>query len=511
MTWSDGYVTDLNYTFGYYPELNPAMLRLACLCHGVAMPGGDAPTYLELGFGQGISINVHAAGSEGTFWGTDFNPAHAAGARELAAASGAGIRLLEDSFEDLAARDDLPDFDIIALHGVWSWVSDANRRLIKDVIRRRLRPGGIAYISYNCLPGWAPIVPIRHLMAVYRDRGPRGAGVNGMISGAKAFVEEVARADTGSFRDSSLMRQHLEILGRQGPAYLAHEYLNADWHLESISDLVLSLDEAKLTYVGSARLLDGVDAIHLGDEGRKLVSRIDDAVMRETVRDHLVNRRFRADIFVKGARRLSGPERRDLWHDHAFVLSVPAVDVPKRIPCALGEAELHAERYDPVIEALAEDGYRAKTLGELLERPQLRDRRSQDLAEALTILVGAGLASPARPPSDAAMERCSRLNEHVLRRARVSMDLRHLASPVTGGGVPLAHVGQLFVLACREGGDRAEGLAEFVWRFLESVGERLTKDGRRLESKDDNLRELTASANRFLRFERPHLQGLRAI
>jgi SAM-dependent methyltransferase len=510
MAWSDGYVTDVKYTFGYYQELNPALMRLACLCHGVAPPG-QAPTYLELGFGQGISINIHAAGSEGSYWGTDFNPAHVAGAKELAAVSGAKVRLLEDSFEELAARNDLPEFDIIALHGVWSWVSEANRQVIKDLIRRRLRPGGITYISYNCLPGWAPMVPIRQLMALHRDRGARGGGANGTISGAVAFVEEVARAGSGYFRDNAVAMHHLDLIKRQGPTYLAHEYLNADWHSEDFAALMINLEEAKLGYVGSARLLNGVDAIQLNDEGRKLVLRIEDAVIRETVRDHLVNRRFRTDIFVKGARRLTGPELRDAWQEQAFVLSVPSVDVPKRIPCARGEAELHAERYDPVIEALAEDGYRAKTLGELLGKPQLQGRRSQDLVEVLTILVGAGLASPGQHPSDVTVGRCSALNGHILHRARKSMDLRHLASPVTGGGVPLAHLSQLFVLASREGGDRAEALIEYIWRFLESVGERLTKDGKRIESKDDNLRELASLANRFLRFEQSHLRGLGAI
>jgi SAM-dependent methyltransferase len=510
MAWSDGYVTDVNYTFGYYPELNPALLRLACLCHGVAPPG-EAPTYLELGFGQGISINIHAAASEGSYWGTDFNPAHVAGAQKLAGVSAADARLLEDSFEELAARNDLPDFDIIALHGVWSWVSEANRDVIKDLIRRKLRPGGITYISYNALPGWAPILPIRQLMALHRDRGPRGGGANGTIACAIAFVEEVARAGSGYFQDNPVATHHLDTIKRQGPTYLAHEYLNADWHSENFSDLMTSLEDAKLTYVGSARLLNSVDAIQLNDEGRRLVSRIDDAVIRETVRDHLVNRRFRTDIFVKGTRRLSGPELRDAWQNQAFVLSVPSVDVPKRIPCARGEAELNAERYDPVIEALAEDGYRAKTLGELLRQPQLKDRRSQDLVEVLTILVGAGLASPAQTPSDVTMGRCSALNEHILHRARKSMDLRHLASPVTGGGVPIAHLSQLFVLAAREGRGNAEALTEYIWRFLESVGERVTKDGKRIESKDDNLRELTSLANRFLRFEQPHLSGLGVI
>lgn len=87
--------------------------------------------------------------------------------------------------------------------------------------------------------------------------------------------------------------------------------------------MVRSLDEAKLTYVGSARLLDGIDAFQLYEEGVKFVSLIGHPIMRETVRDYLVNRRFRTDIFVKGARLLPGREHRDAWHALAFVLVIP--------------------------------------------------------------------------------------------------------------------------------------------------------------------------------------------
>ena len=36
--WNDGYITDIAYTFGYYPELNPLRTRLALLSSGWAAP-----------------------------------------------------------------------------------------------------------------------------------------------------------------------------------------------------------------------------------------------------------------------------------------------------------------------------------------------------------------------------------------------------------------------------------------------------------------------------------------
>jgi len=43
----------------------------------------------------------------------------------------------------------LPDFDYIGLHGIWSWISDENRQVIVDFIRKKLKVGGVLYISYN--------------------------------------------------------------------------------------------------------------------------------------------------------------------------------------------------------------------------------------------------------------------------------------------------------------------------------------------------------------------------
>lgn len=512
MAWSYGYFTDLNYSHGYYAEMNPAMLRLACLGQAIEPQLREKPTYLELGFGQGVSINMHAAGSVGSYWGTDFNPTQTVEARKLAAASGADIHLFDDSFEELASRKDLPDFDIIALHGIWSWISETNRKIITDIIRRKLRPGGIAYISYNCLPGWAPVIPIRELMSLYQDYGEgKISGPIGMIEGALQFVGDVAKAGSIYFQENPIAGHHLKHLMKQGPNYLAHEYLNADWHLGHFSDMVRSLEDAKLSFVGSASLLGGIDALRLSDEGRKLLSQIGHPILRETVRDYLVNRRFRSDIFIKGPQKLSGSEHRDAWHSQAFVLSTPPMDIPKKIPCGPGEVELPSDKYDPVIEALSDDGYRLKSVDELLRHPKLQGFEPKDVVEVLTVLTGAGFTRPAQQPLKKVTEQCSALNNHILQRALVSMDLQHMVSPVTAGGIAVPHMTQLFIRALSEGKSGPDALANYVWDFLDSIGERLVREGNRIESKDENLKEIGISASKFLKFERPVLEALQII
>ena len=159
--WTSGYVADIGYTYGYYLELNPQRVKLAFLNAGLVAP--EFGTACELGFGQGLSATMHAAASLCSWHGTDFNPAQAGFAQELAATSGANAHLYDESFAEFAQRD-MPEFDYIGLHGIWSWISDENRAVIVDFIRKKLKVGGVLYISYNTLPGWAAFAPMRHLM-----------------------------------------------------------------------------------------------------------------------------------------------------------------------------------------------------------------------------------------------------------------------------------------------------------------------------------------------------------
>jgi hypothetical protein len=77
--WTDGYVAEIDYTYGYYEELNPHRLLVPFLNVGLQPP--EIATACELGFGQGVSIAMHAAASTVHWYGTDFIPAHAAFAR----------------------------------------------------------------------------------------------------------------------------------------------------------------------------------------------------------------------------------------------------------------------------------------------------------------------------------------------------------------------------------------------------------------------------------------------
>ena len=97
----DGYVANVALEPSYRPEQSPPLLRLLA---GGAIPAGRKLRYLDLGFGLGTTLNVHAAACPGEYWGCDINPLHVAAAEDLSGCAGTGIRAVQASFADLLER-----------------------------------------------------------------------------------------------------------------------------------------------------------------------------------------------------------------------------------------------------------------------------------------------------------------------------------------------------------------------------------------------------------------------
>src|SRR5579859_824175 len=264
--WTEGYVIEIAYTHGYYDHLAPTMQRFIILLRGYAPPS-EAGAYLELGYGQGLSAAIHAAATPHPIWGTDFNPAQASHAQSLIRAAGIEAHFLDDSFAELAARPDLPKFDYIAAHGIWSWISNESRAQITEILRDYLTVGGIAYLSYNTLPGWSTALPLRHLLTLHAETAGGGLhGMEGRIDGALAFAKKLVDSNAAYFDAHPEIVKRLEKMQAMDRHYLAHEYFNRHWDPMPFSDMVEWLSPAKLGFIGSARPLDQINSISLSSE-----------------------------------------------------------------------------------------------------------------------------------------------------------------------------------------------------------------------------------------------------
>jgi SAM-dependent methyltransferase len=476
---AQSYISEIDYLYGYYPEMAPAQMKLALLSSGIGHAVKEEFTYLELGFGQGLSLAINAAVSKGTFYGTDFNPAQVANAMELAEAVGKPIHLYDQSFEEFAARTDLPQFDIIALHGIWSWISDEGRRAIIEIARKRLKPGGIFYISYNVTPGWSPAMPLRHLMTEYAKRAVTG-GVLERSAKAIDYVDRVISAGASYFATQPELRSRLDQIRKQDPHYVAHEYFNGEWEPMPFSRIADRLAEAKLSFACSANVIDNIPALAEPEAAGPLLAEIGDPILRQTTLDYFVNRQFRRDIFVKGPRRLGAHEFRAAVSAMRFCLLNEAVEVPSTMATAIGQVELKQDVYVPIIAVLRERDGMMMSIEEVAASPRCDGVDFWHVWEAMQILTAIGIVSPAEviDEADDRLDHAANLNRFICSRAQAQSNIQFLASPVMGGALPVGWIDQLF-LSLEELG--VEEVPKAVGRILTAQGKHLILSGQEVE------------------------------
>ena len=510
--WNDGYFTSDTYTYGYYRELSPTYQNFVLLLRGFAPPEPhEGSVHCELGFGQGVAANIHAASTLGQFYGTDFNSSHAAHANELCAASQCGAHFFDDSFEQMLNRNDLPQFDSISLHGIWSWISTENQNIIVEFARKFLKSGGILYNSYNCFPGWAAKAPLRELLILYdKFVGETDSNTHSRVEAALKFAEDLLATGTLYAKSAAGVEETLKGMRKDDHHYLAHEFFNRDWICMYFTDVVEILSNAKLDFACTAESIEAIDQAHLTPDSIQFLSKIGNPIMKEQTRDYFINRQFRKDLYIRGARKLSEAERRQRLLNTKFVLMT--VDKPElKYRSTLGEVGFNNPGYDKVIDYLRSDDYRPKKFADLLAKdPSVN---FENVEQAVTVLSSLDKLMPCQ--TDQAIEqvksRCDRLNEYLCKRAEVSDNVNQLASPVIGGGLLMSRFDQIFTRLYQRGTKSPKGMADYAWKVIDSQGQRLIKDGKAIEDAEGNLAEFKELANTFLSKKLPILRALQII
>lgn len=494
MSWNAGYVTDIGYTYGYYADFNPVRTNYALTVAGLVRP--TVKNACELGFGQGLSTLIHAAGQPDVqWWGTDFNPAQTAFAQDLAARAGLNARLYDQAFAEFCARDDLPEFEFIALHGTWSWISDENRAVIVDFLRRKLAVGGVLYISYNTLPGWSAAAPLRHLLKQHGDlKGAPSVKVTQRIDEAFAFMDQLMATQPVYMRVNPGLEERYQRLKGMNRQYLAHEYMNRDWRPMYFSELAEQLEAAKLTYATAALLTEQQDALNLTPDQIKIVAAQENVVFRETVRDFMTSNQFRRDLWMRGARTFSALEQTEALRELRFLLTVRREDAKLSVNGLQGEVQLFENIYKPLLDFMAD--HQIKTFAQIEAAGQGAGIPLPQVASAIAILTGAGYLSVAQDDKTIAKARpaTEKLNSLLIHKSRSWPEIGFLASPVTGGGVAVDRFEQLLLAVRAQGRKTPEDWAQGVYQVLAAQGQQLSKDGRALATAQENIAELLTRA-----------------
>jgi SAM-dependent methyltransferase len=437
--WDHGYVTDVTYTTNFYREITPIWLATTALLLGQRPPDLTRPfRYADVGCGHGFTTLVVAATCpEAEVWGFDFNPAHIEWATRLLDLAGlTNVRFVETSFADLAVRPaaDLPPFDFIVSHGVLSWISPDNRKLLHAIIRERLKPGGLAYVSYNVTTGWGAMLPVRTLMRLLTEASPLRTDL-----ASAASLDFVSRAkDAGAllFPNNPWLETRLADMRRQDPRYIAHEYLNRDWHPIMFADVAEAMADAKCGYIGSATLTDNIDALSVPSGMLPLLGEARDLQLRETLRDIGSAQAFRRDLYRRGMAPLTLAEQQELVNEVAIAGLGQNVPDPIVFKTSLGEVSGRADVYQPLLEVLAAGPLSvraARTLAPFEGAPLA------ELLQAFILLVAGNYAHPVMPGGGSAAARhgANGFNRAVAALNAAGGDLAQMAAPALGTALPV--------------------------------------------------------------------------
>lgn len=135
------------------------------------------------------------------------------------------------------------------------------------------------------------------------------------------------------------------------------------------------------------------------------------------------------------------------------------------------------------------------------------------IIQAAMVLTGAGHLAAVQEDNviTKTKKQTDKLNAYLCQKARGSNDINYLASPVTGGGFTVNRFQQLFLSSISQGKKQPADWAQSVWQTIAAQGQKLVKEGKTLDSAEENLAELTTQAQTFAEKQLPILRALQVV
>ena len=296
---------------GTHPDRLSTLARLM----GIDAPAIETCRVLELGCaGGGNLIPMAVELPRAQFTGVDLSAAQVAdGDALIRALQLDNVRLIAGDVMDIDGN--FGQFDYIIAHGIYSWVPNATQEKILEICNRCLAPKGVAYVSYNALPGFRTRATIRDLMRYHALQFPEP---DKRVVQARAMVDLLARGVPDEHSAyATLLRSEVELLRRAPDYYILYEHLADVNEPVYFHEFVERAYGHGLQYLGDAEfatMLLSRFSPQVADMVRKIAS---DVIRQEQLMDFLSNRAFRQTLLMHVEQpidRSVAPQRlKDLW------------------------------------------------------------------------------------------------------------------------------------------------------------------------------------------------------
>jgi SAM-dependent methyltransferase len=286
------------------PQSHPARIAALAAIAGMTPPPVGQWRVLEIGCGDACNLLPLAFEYPGgRFAGVDRAAVPLARGRDMAAKL--GLANLELCQADLLGWQPHGEFDYIIAHGFYSWVPFEIRNRLLELCAGALSPGGVAYVSYNALPG---SYLRRYVWDLLKFHTRRAASPRVRIEKA----HELARLFAARPADEpgrAAIRKEMENLLERGAEAIFHDDLSETNDPVYLMDFIGHAARHGLQYLG--------DAEPVRDDVRDLPWPVEDWLEARQYGDFLNCRKFRESILCRN----NVPLRRSLSLDHFLALA----------------------------------------------------------------------------------------------------------------------------------------------------------------------------------------------
>jgi methyltransferase-like protein len=230
-----------------------------------------------------------------TFLGLDAaHSAVAQGQEQVAALGLTNVTLLH---ADLLDASNLGTYDYVIAHGLYSWVPPRVQERVLAIASEVLAPNGVAYVSYNALPGCHVRNAMRQMMR-WHVRGIEEPAER--IGQARGLIRFLGAAAPPRPLFSAILKDTLDHQGKQPDAVLFHDDLAVVYEPLLFVDFIERASRHRLKFLSEADYCDMVVWNPDSPAGRFLLEvGAENVVLQQQYRDFLIFRRFRQTLLCR--------------------------------------------------------------------------------------------------------------------------------------------------------------------------------------------------------------------
>ena len=261
---------EVPYTTLATPQTHPERIAAVARLFGVRPPAPRTCRVLELGCGDGSNlIPIALSLPESECVGIDLAGSALAKGRALSDEAGAGnVTLRQMNVTDVGEGPGR--FDYIVAHGFYSWVPSEVGEKLLEVIGTNLAANGVAFVSYNTLPGGHVRQMLREML-LYHVRGLEEPAER--IERAIEFTRKLSATAEGGDEYRALLKKECERALDHTRGHIYHDDLAEVNEPVYFSQFMERAAKHGLQYVAEADLhqmqgtamLEGQDESPLGN------------------------------------------------------------------------------------------------------------------------------------------------------------------------------------------------------------------------------------------------------